>query len=105
LVRRQCRRGRDRLGGAAESCRGLAGAGRAKKSRLAELSRERRSVACVGVCSSLGTADGASLMIREAARIPAGAAVVILGDDHEVELARQLDEIGYPVLLVTAHRG
>jgi glucosamine--fructose-6-phosphate aminotransferase (isomerizing) len=96
---------------------------RAKMPRLAELFRERRAIDCVGACSSLGTADGASLLIREAARIPAGAAdtrhylhgpmeamdgrtgVVIFGDGREVELARQLDEIGCPILLVTAEAG
>ena len=91
-----------------------------KMPRLRQLFHDRRAIDCVGACSSLGTADGASLLIREAARIPAGAAdtrhylhgpmeamdnrtgVVIFGDAREVELARQLNGIGCPVLLVTS---
>jgi glutamine---fructose-6-phosphate transaminase (isomerizing) len=93
-----------------------------KMPRLRQLFHERRAIDCVGACSSLGTADGASLLIREAARIPAGATdtrhylhgpmeamdsrtgVVIFGDAREVELARQLDQIGCPVLLVTSRQ-
>ncbi|MEH6774535.1 MAG: glucosamine--fructose-6-phosphate aminotransferase, partial [Cereibacter changlensis] len=66
------------------------------------------------------TADGASLLIREAARIPASAydtrhylhgpmeamdattGVVLFGDGREVEIARELDRIGCPTLLVTS---
>jgi glucosamine--fructose-6-phosphate aminotransferase (isomerizing) len=91
-----------------------------KMPRLGKLFADRRAIDCVGASSSLGTADGASLLIREAARIPAGATdtrhylhgpmeamdastgVVVFGDGREVELARQLDEIGCPVLLITA---
>jgi glutamine---fructose-6-phosphate transaminase (isomerizing) len=97
----------------------LAGA-QEKMPRLRKLFHERRAIDCVGACSSLGTADGASLLIREAARIPAGAAdtrhylhgpmeamdsrtgVIIFGDTREVELARQLDGIGCPALLITS---
>ena len=42
-----------------------------KMPRLAELFRERRAIDCVGAGASIGTADGASLLIREAARVPA----------------------------------
>jgi glucosamine--fructose-6-phosphate aminotransferase (isomerizing) len=79
----------------------------------------RRAIDCVGAGASLGTADGASLLIREAARIPAGPSetrhylhgpmesmdaatgVVLFGSGREIEIARQLQEIGCPVLLVT----
>lgn len=79
----------------------------------------RRAIDCVGAGAALGTADGASLLIREAARIPAGASetrhylhgpmesmdaatgVVLFGSGREIELARQLQDIGCPVLLVT----
>lgn len=90
-----------------------------KMKRLGDLFRQRRAIDCVGAGSSLGTADGASLLIREAARIPASAydtrhylhgpleamdgttGVVIFGDGREVELAHQVEKIGCPVLLVT----
>jgi glucosamine--fructose-6-phosphate aminotransferase (isomerizing) len=93
----------------------------AKMSRLGRLFQERRAVDCVGAGSSLGTADGASLLIREAARIPAGPSdtrhylhgpmesmdkttgVVVFGDGREVQMALQLQEIGCPVLLITAN--
>lgn len=91
-----------------------------KMPRLGKLFAERRAIDCVGACSSLGTADGASLLIREASRIPASATdtrhylhgpmeamdsrtgVVVFGDAREVQLAQQLDQIGCPVLLVTS---
>ena len=92
----------------------------AKMSRLGELFKGRRAIDCVGAGSSFGTAEGAALLIREAARVPAGPAdtrhylhgpmesmdattgVVVFGDGREVQLARQLQDIGCPVLLVTA---
>ncbi|WP_119270228.1 SIS domain-containing protein [Taklimakanibacter deserti] len=92
-----------------------------KMPRLGKLFKDRRAIDCVGACSSFGTADGASLLIREAARIPAAATdtrhylhgpmeamddrtgVVVFGDGREVELARQLNKIGCPALLVTAN--
>jgi len=98
----------------------LASAG-GKMARLADLFRDRRAIDCVGANSSLGTAEGASLLLREAARIPAGATdtrhflhgpmeamdartgVVVFGDGRELRLAKQLEEIGCPVLLVTAN--
>lgn len=91
-----------------------------KMPRLADLFRDRRAIDCVGANSSLGAADGASLLLREAARIPAGVTdtrhflhgpmeamdartgVVVFGDGRELRLAEQLEEIGCPVLLVTA---
>jgi len=94
----------------------------AKMPRLAEQFWERRAIDCIGANASLGTAEGAALLLREAARIPAGAAdtrhylhgpmeamdartgVVVFGDGREVLLARQLEEIGCPVLLVTANQ-
>jgi glucosamine--fructose-6-phosphate aminotransferase (isomerizing) len=94
-----------------------------KMSRLRELFRDRRAIDCVGASASLGTADGASLLIREASRIPAAhsdtrhylhgpmesmdntTGVVIFGDGREVQMAQQLQDIGCPVLLVTAHEG
>jgi len=90
-----------------------------KMKRLRELFHQRRAIDCVGAGASLGTADGASLLIREAARIPASAydtrhylhgplesmdgttGVVIFGDGREIELAHQVEKIGCPVLLVT----
>jgi glutamine---fructose-6-phosphate transaminase (isomerizing) len=94
-----------------------------KMPRLGELFRNRRAIDCVGAGASLGTADGASLLIREAARVPAAPSdtrhylhgpmesmdgttgVVVFGDGREVEMARQLQDIGCPVLLVTANEG
>ena len=91
-----------------------------KMPRLAGLFRNRRAIDCVGAGASLGTAEGACLLIREAARIPAAVAdtrhylhgpmeamdpatgVILFGDGRELRLARQLDDIGCPVLLVTA---
>lgn len=91
-----------------------------KMPRLKEHFRERRAIDCVGAGSSLGTAEGAALLIREAARVPAGPSdtrhylhgpmesmdsttgVVVFGDGREVQLALQLKEIGCPVFLVTA---
>lgn len=90
-----------------------------KMKRLGELFPSRRAIDCVGAGASLGTADGASLLIREASRIPASAydtrhylhgplepmdttsGLVIVGDGREVELAHQVEKIGCPVLLIT----
>lgn len=87
--------------------------------RLNGLFANRRAIDCVGAGAALGTADGASLLIREASRIPASAydtrhylhgpmesmdgstAVVVFGAGREIEMARSLDAIGCPVLLVT----
>ncbi len=92
----------------------------AKMDRLADLFRDRRAIDYVGAGASLGTADGASLLIREAARIPASAydtrhylhgpmeamdattGVVLFGDGREVEITRELDRIGCLTLLVTS---
>ncbi|WP_102957654.1 SIS domain-containing protein [Mangrovicella endophytica] len=97
----------------------LAAAGE-KMGRLDKLFAKRRAIDCVGTGSALGTADGASLLIREAARIPASAyetrhylhgpmesmdettGVVLFGRGREVELARNLEAIGCPSLLVTS---
>lgn len=91
-----------------------------KMDRLGQHFATRRAIDCVGAGASLGTADGASLLLREAARIPASAydtrhylhgplepmdattGVVIIGDDREVELAHQVEKIGCPVLLITS---
>ena len=90
-----------------------------KMARLGSLFSSRRAIDCVGAGAALGTADGASLLIREASRIPASAydtrhylhgpleamdattGVVIIGNAREVELAHQVEKIGCPVLLVT----
>ena len=95
------------------------GAAAAKMDRLGRLLPARRAIDCVGAGASLGTADEASLLIREASRIPASAydtrhylhgpmesmdnstAVVLFGAGREVELARHLENIGCPALLVT----
>ncbi|WP_377297145.1 SIS domain-containing protein [Rhizobium sp. SGZ-381] len=92
-----------------------------KMERLGALFHDRRAIDCVGAGASLGTADGASLLIREASRVPAGPSetrhylhgpmgsmdaktgVLVFGDGRELQLARQLEEIGCPVLLVTAN--
>jgi len=92
-----------------------------KMPRLGDLFRERRAIDCVGARSSLGTAEEASLLLREAARIPAGATdtrhflhgpmeamdertgAVVFGDGREILLAEQLREFGCPALLVTAN--
>jgi glucosamine--fructose-6-phosphate aminotransferase (isomerizing) len=91
--------------------------------RLAKIWSARRAVDCIGAGASLGTADGASLLIREASRIPAAAydtrhylhgpmesmdaatAVIIFGAGREIELARHLDRVGCPALLVTTAEG
>ncbi|RNF33887.1 SIS domain-containing protein [Paracoccus methylarcula] len=88
--------------------------------RLRELFHQRRAIDCVGANSALGTAGETGLLIREAARIPAGATdtlhylhgpmeamdrttgVVIIGEGREVKLARDMAEIGCAVLLITA---
>jgi glucosamine--fructose-6-phosphate aminotransferase (isomerizing) len=85
--------------------------------------KERRAIDCVGAVSAMGTAGEAGLLIREAARIPAGAidtlhylhgpmepmdlttGIVVIGDGREVKLARDLAEIGSSVLLITAAQG
>jgi glucosamine--fructose-6-phosphate aminotransferase (isomerizing) len=90
-----------------------------KMPKLRETFAGRRAIDCVGAGAALGTADGASLLIREAARIPAGPSetrhylhgpmeamdaatgVVIFGSGREIEIARQLQELGCPALLVT----
>jgi glucosamine--fructose-6-phosphate aminotransferase (isomerizing) len=87
--------------------------------RLGKLFRDRRAIDCVGANSCLGTAEEASLLLREAARIPTGVTdtrhflhgpveamdartgVVLFGDGRELRLAGQLEEIGCPALLVT----
>ncbi|MDB5664759.1 SIS domain-containing protein [Cypionkella sp.] len=94
-----------------------------KMKRLGQLMPARRAIDCVGAGAALGTADGASLLIREAARIAASAydtrhylhgpmesmdantAVVLFGADREVELALHLERIGCPALLVTTAGG
>lgn len=98
-------------------------AAQAKMDRLGKLFAQRRAIDCVGAGAALGTADEASLLIREASRIPAAAydtrhylhgpmesmdettGVVIFGNGREVELAQQLDKIGCPALLVTSDSG
>lgn len=90
-----------------------------KMERIGNLFANRRAIDCVGAGAALGTADGASLLIREAARLPASAydtrhylhgpleamdgttGVLIIGDGREVELARQVEKIGCPVVLIT----
>ena len=94
-----------------------------KMARLRELFADRRAVDCVGAGSSLGTADGTALLRREAVRLPAAAydtrhylhgpmesmdqttGVVMFGAGREVELARRLDSIGCPTLLITTAEG
>jgi glutamine---fructose-6-phosphate transaminase (isomerizing) len=91
-----------------------------KMPRLGTLFRDRRAIDCIGANASLGSAEEASLLIREAARIPTGVAdtrhflhgpmeamdgrtgVVLFGDGHELGLASQVAQIGCPALLVTA---
>ena len=91
----------------------------AKMAKLRRTFAGRRAIDCVGAGAALGTADEASLLIREAARIPASPSetrhylhgpmesmdaatgVVIFGKSREIEIARQLQDIGCPVLLVT----
>ncbi|MBZ9735750.1 SIS domain-containing protein [Mesorhizobium sp. CA18] len=101
----------------------LLSAAAAKMDRLGKLLSARRAIDCVGAGASLGTADEASLLIREASRIPASAydtrhylhgpmesmdettAVVLFGGGREVELAQYLESIGCPALLVTTAEG
>lgn len=100
----------------------LATAGEAME-RLGKLFVSRRAIDCVGAGAALGTADGASLLIREASRIPASAydtrhylhgpmesmdgttGVVVFGSGREIELAQHLDTIGCPCLLITTAEG
>jgi len=88
--------------------------------RLGQLFRDRRAIDCVGAGAAIGTADGASLLIREAARLPASGyetrhylhgpmesmdastGVVLFGDARELPLAENLDAIGCPALLITS---
>jgi glucosamine--fructose-6-phosphate aminotransferase (isomerizing) len=95
----------------------------AKMERLGRLFSSRRAIDCVGAVAALGTADEASLLIREAARIPAAAydtrhylhgpmesmdastGVVLFGAGRELELAQHLEQIGCPALLVTTAEG
>jgi glucosamine--fructose-6-phosphate aminotransferase (isomerizing) len=90
-----------------------------KMTKLLRTFADRRAIDCVGAGPALGTADEASLLIREAARIPvspsemrhylhgpmeamgAATGVVIFGAGREIEIAQQLQAIGCPVLLVT----
>jgi glucosamine--fructose-6-phosphate aminotransferase (isomerizing) len=103
-----------------EAARSMLRAIESKGARLRERFAGRRAIDCVGAGASLGTADEASLLVREAARIPAAASetrhylhgpmeamdastgVLLFGEGREVEIARQLQGIGCPVLLVTA---
>lgn len=91
-----------------------------KMPRLAGLFKDRSAIDCVGAGASIGTADGASLLLREAARLPASgyetrhylhgpmesmdaaSAVVLFGDGRELPLAENLDAIGCPAVLVTS---
>ncbi|XZQ31242.1 SIS domain-containing protein (plasmid) [Rhodobacter capsulatus] len=91
----------------------------AKMERIGTLFAARRAIDCVGAGAALGTADGAALLLREAARLPAAAhdtrhylhgpleamdattGVLIIGDGREVELAHQVERIGCPVVLIT----
>jgi len=91
----------------------------AKMAKLRRTFADRRAIDCVGAGPALGTADEASLLIREAARIPASPSemrhylhgpmeaidaatgVVIFGNGREIEIVRQLQVIGCPALLVT----
>lgn len=100
----------------------LAAAG-ARMKRVGSLFASRRAIDCVGAGAAMGTADEASLLIREASRIPAAAydtrhylhgpmesmdgttAVVLFGAGRELELARHLERIGCPALLVTTAEG
>lgn len=90
-----------------------------KMAKLRSAFAGRRAIDCVGAGAALGTADEVSLLIREAARIPANPSetrhylhgpmeamdaatgVVIFGRSREIEIARQLHDIECPVLLVT----
>ncbi len=92
-----------------------------KMPRLRKTFENRRAIDCVGAYASFGTADEASLLLREAARIPASGydtrhylhgpmesmdrntGVVIFGDGRELEIARQFDSVGCPVFLLTAN--
>ncbi len=91
----------------------------AKMAKLRRTFADRRAIDCVGAGAALGAADEATLLIREAARIPASSSetrhylhgpmesmdaatgVVIFGAGRELEIARQLQDIGCPALLVT----
>ena len=95
----------------------------AKMDRLGRLFSSRRAIDCVGAVAALGTADEASLLIREASRIPASAydtrhylhgpmelmdhntGVVLFGTGREIELAQHLERIGCPALLITTAEG
>lgn len=90
---------------------------------IGEVFRERRAIDCVGAGAAMGTAGGAALLIREAARIPAWAidtlhylhgpmepmdastAVVVIGNGREVKLAKDMAQIGCAVLLITQDTG
>lgn len=119
LVDRLCGGGGEAWAGLPERAGRMLETAAKKMPKLRETFAGRRAIDCVGAGAALGTADGASLLIREAARIPAGPAetrhylhgpmesmdaatgVVLFGKGREIEIARQLQEIGSPVLLIT----
>jgi glucosamine--fructose-6-phosphate aminotransferase (isomerizing) len=94
----------------------------AKMARARQIFRQRRAIDCVGATSALGTAGETGLLIREAARIPAGATdtlhylhgpmeamdgstgVVVIGEGRELVLARDLARLQCAVLLITADK-
>lgn len=108
------------LAAVVEQTLGLAAA---RMDRLGGLFENRRAIDCVGAGSAFGTADEASLLIREASRIPAAAydtrhylhgpmesmdattGVIVFGAGREIALAENLREIGCPVVLVTTAEG
>ena len=87
--------------------------------RAARLLAGRAAIDCVGAGWALGTAGYASLLIREAARVPAqdwdtlnflhgpmepndkGTGVILFGDGREEKLAQDLPGFGIPTVLVT----
>ncbi|MBM6595120.1 SIS domain-containing protein [Microvirga pudoricolor] len=91
-----------------------------KMHRIGHLFADRRAIDCVGAGAALGTSEGATLLVREASRVPTCAfdtrhylhgpmesmdgktGVLVFGDGREVEMAHQLETIGCPVVLVTA---
>jgi glucosamine--fructose-6-phosphate aminotransferase (isomerizing) len=87
--------------------------------RAAALLAGRVAVDCVGAGAARGTAGYASLLLREAVRVPAQSwdtlnflhgpmesndprtGVLLFGDDREVRLAEDLADFGIPTVLVT----
>lgn len=97
-------------------------AAREPAAAAAALLAGRTAIDCVGAGAALGTAGEASLLLREAVRVPAAphdtlymlhgpmesldarTGLIVFGDGREVKLAEDMAALGCPTVLVTARR-